>query len=175
VIGWLRFVGLTNAAVWFGAAVFCLLGALPAASSREMEQLLGSNNFPFFSVAIGQVIEARYFHWHLLCSAVALLHLVAEWLYFGKYPQKVALGLLAGLCLIGFVQAYWLQPRLKDLHEAQRSRAQQREPAARAYQFSHGSAQVLNVLMLGGLALYLWRLANPPDVTRFVTPAKFRS
>ena len=175
MIGWLRFVGLTNAAVWFGAAFFCLLGALPSASSREMQELLGSNNFPYFSVAIGQVLQTRYFHWHLVCSAVALLHLVAEWLYFGKYPQKVALGLLAALCFIGLLQACWLQPRLKELHQLQHARTQQREAAARAYHVSDGFAEILNVAMLGGLALYLWRVANPPDVTRFVTPAKFRS
>jgi len=28
-------------------------------------------------------------------------------------------------------------------------------------------------LVVGGLALYLWRAANPPDPTRFVSASKF--
>src|SRR4029077_2783900 len=127
-----------------------LLGAGPAASSGEMRDLLGTNNFPFFSVAIAQVLEARYFHWHLACSFVALLHLVAEWLYFGKYPQKLSLALLLGLCLLGVTQNFWLQPRLRGLHQLEHSRPHQRETVSRAFQAAAAVSTTVNALMLGG-------------------------
>jgi hypothetical protein len=179
VIGLLRFVGLLNAAVWLGAAVFFLLGAGPAASSDEMQNLLGQKNYPYFSTAIAQIIASRYFHLYLVCASLALLHLLGEWLYFGKYPQRFSLGLLLGLCLIGLAQDYWLQPRLKVLHktlyQTQALRPEQREPASHAFHVSGMVAGGLDWLALGGLLVYLWRLANPPDVPRFLSATKFRS
>jgi hypothetical protein len=35
-------------------------------------------------------------------------------------------------------------------------------------------AQAVNVFMLGGLAVYLWRVAHPVNTARFVAPAKFQ-
>jgi hypothetical protein len=32
----------------------------------------------------------------------------------------------------------------------------------------------LEVVLVGGLLVYLWRVANPPDPTRFVSASKFR-
>ncbi len=173
----LRFVSLMNAALWFGAAVFFTFGAGPAAVSPEMQRLLGQNNYPFFSVAIGQLLATRYFHWHLVCSLVALLHLVAEWLYFGKYPRRLWLGLLLALCLIGVVQAYGLQPRLQALHRLEHARVEPelQQAAARSFRLWHGAALVLDVLMVAGLAVYVWRVANPTDPMRFVSASKFRS
>ena len=139
-----------------------------------MRELLGTNNFPFFSIAIGQLLETRYFHWHVVCSAIALLHLVAEWLYFGKYPQKISLLLLVCLCAIGLVQALWLQPRLQGLHQLER-RPAQHEEVARAVRASRGLAGTLDVILICGLGLYLWRVTNPVEGTRFVSAPKFRS
>jgi len=31
-----------------------------------------------------------------------------------------------------------------------------------------------NLFVIAGVAVYLWRVANPPDPTRFVRTAKFR-
>jgi len=56
VIGFLRIVGILNAAVWFGAAVFFTFGAGFAPFSAEMKRLLGSNNYPYFSGAIAQIL-----------------------------------------------------------------------------------------------------------------------
>jgi hypothetical protein len=177
VIGFLRFVGLLNAAVWFGAAVFFTFGAGPAPFSPEMKALLGSQNYPYFSGAIAQLVIARYFHWQLACAVVALLHLLAENLYCGRLFQKFSLGLLVGLCSLALLGGGWLQPKLKNLHRVKYNTAApaaQREAAGRSFRTWHAVSQGANLLLLGGLGLYLWRVANPADATRFVNTAKFR-
>jgi hypothetical protein len=164
-----------NAAVWFGAAIFFTLGGADPANAPELGTLLGAKNAPFFTVAIGQLVATRHFHLYLACSAVALLHMMAEWLYFGRYPTRLWLGLVFSLCFAGLVQSYWLQPRLKEWHRVRYSTSPQREPAARAFDAWHAVSSGLDLVLVGGLAVYLWRVANPPDPARFVSANKFRS
>ncbi len=171
-------MGVLNTAVWFGATVFLALGAGPAASSQDMKDLLGERNYPYFSGAIGEIVATRYFRLSLVCSIVAVMHLLAEWLYLGKYPQKLRLGLLVGLFSVVIFNGYWLQDRLKEFNIARfgvNARPEQREAANRSYRLGHGVSGALNFLVIGGLVLYLWRLANPADSTRFLDTAKFRS
>jgi hypothetical protein len=168
-------VGLFNAAIWFGASIFLIVSVDPAATSQEMKVLLGDKNFPYFSIAIGQLVGGRYFHVFLFCSLVSLLHLLAEWLYLGRNPQRFWTMLLLSLLLGGLLQAWYIQPRLRQNHLLQFTRPQQGEAAGRNYLFWRGISQALNVFLLAGLGIYLWRVANPPDVTRFVGTPKFRS
>jgi len=178
VIGFLRFVGILNAAVWFGAAIFFTFGAGLAPFSQEMKTLLGSSNYPYFSGAIAQILIARYFRFQLACGIVAVLHLLAEWLYLGKFPRKLQVGLLIGLCSAAIFGGYGLQPRLKALHAAKygtSTRPEIREAAIRSFRAWHGVSQVVNFLLVGGLAAYLWRATNPSDPTRFVSALKFTS
>jgi hypothetical protein len=176
VIGFLRCVGLLNAAVWFGSAIFFTFGAGFIPFSQEMKSLLGPNNYPYFSGAIAQLYVARYFEFQVGCVIVAVLHLFAEWLYLGKYPQKLQAGLLAGLAAAALIGGFWLQPRLKALHAAKfgvNTRPEVREAATRSFRAWHGVSQVVNLLMVGGVAVYLWRAANPPSQTRFVSATRF--
>jgi hypothetical protein len=176
VIGFLRFVGILNAAVWFGAAIFFTFGTGPAPFSPEMRQLLGPNNYPYFSGAIAEILIARYFYFQIGCALVAVLHLLAEWLYLGKYPQKLQVTLWIGLAAATLLGAYGLQPRLKTLHALKyglNTRPEVRAAADRSFKAWHGVSQAVNLLMMGGLAVYLWRAANPTDSTRFVSAAKF--
>jgi hypothetical protein len=175
VIGLLRIVGLFNAAVWFGATIFFMVGVEPAATSQEMKELLGQKSSAYFSVAIGQLLEARYLHVFVGCSIVSLIHLAAEWLYLGKYPQKLWIGLLIGLWLGGLAQAYAIQPKLKEMHRLQFTRPQQHDAAARAYGAWQIVSRSVNVLLLCGLGLYLWRIGNPADPPRFLSSNKFHS
>ena len=134
VIGFLRFVGILNAAVWLGAAVFFTFGAGFVPFSQEMRNLLGANNFPYFSGAIAQILIARYYYFQAGCALVAVVHLLAEWLYLGKYPQKLQAGLLIGLAAAVLLGGSWFQPRLRALHAAQygiNTGAEFREAAAR--------------------------------------------
>jgi hypothetical protein len=171
-------VGILNAAVWFGAAVFFTFGTGRAPFSPEMKALLGANNYPYYSGAIAQILIARYFQLQFVCGIIALLHWLAEWLYFGKSPQRLRLGLLLGLCAVVFIGGLWFQPKLKALHAtkyAVNTSPARREAASRSFRTWHGVSMGVNLLLVGGLAVYLWRVAHPADQPRFVTTVKFRS
>jgi hypothetical protein len=169
-----------NAAIWFGSAVFLTFGAAPAAFSQDMEkvlQLKPDKPFLYFAGGIAQILIARYFRLQLVCGIIALFHLSAERLYSGKSPQKFGTALLVALLSVTLFGGYWLQPKLKQLHTtryALSSSPEAREAASQSFRAWHGLSQVVNFLMLGGLACYLWRVANPPDSTRFLITPKFR-
>ncbi len=174
----LRFVGMLNAAVWLGAAVFCTAGAGPALVSQDMINLVGLKYFSYFSGAITQMISARFFHWQLGCAIIALLHLLAEWLYLGRAPRRRWPGLLAGLLALSLWGGFWLCPKLNHLHRIQHALntgSDQRAAALKAFTFWNGVLQAVNVLMIGGVVVYFWRVTHPPDELSFVSPAKFRS
>lgn len=174
MIGLLRFLGLLNVAVWLGAAVFFLLVAAPASTSPEMQELLTAKNYPYFSVAVEQLLAPRFQHWYLACSLVALLHLVAEWLYLGRYPQRRWLALVLALGLGGLAQTFVVQPQLKQLHRLRFTRPDLREAANRSFSAWHKVSTTLEVTLIGGILVYLWRVANPTDPTRFVSASNFR-
>ena len=177
MISILRLIGVVNAAVWLGAAIFFTLVAAPAIFSGDMRALLGSQNYPYFSGAIAQIIIARYFvlqHW---CGAIALAHLLVEWLYLGKPLEKITLGVLVGIFSLGLVGGFWLQPKLKELHRTKygvSSTAAEREKAARSFAAWHGASQVMNLGVLLGLVFYTWRATNPSDAPRFFSTTKFQ-
>lgn len=176
MIGFLRFVGILNAAVWFGTAIFFSFGVGFVPFSQEMRNLLGPANYPYFSGAIAQIMIKRYFAFQAGCAVVAVLHLLTEWLYLGKNPQKLQVGLLAGLVTIALVGGFWLQPKLKALHAtkyAASTRPEVRDAADHSFKAWHGVSQVINLLLVGGLGAYLWRAGNPSDQTRFVSAFRF--
>ena len=177
MITFLRFVGIANAAVWLGAATFYTVSAGPAVVSSDMQALLGPRYFPYFSGAVAQIILARYFHFHLACATIALLHLLAERIYLGRTAHRLWLGLLAALFGLSLLGSVWLGPTLARLHRAQHvlsAAPGAREAAAKSYRLWHGVFQAVNVLMIGGVAVRLWRVANPPDELRFVGSTQFR-
>ena len=178
VIAFLRCVGLFNAAVWFGAAMFFTFGVQPAAFSQEMKGLLEAKNYPYFSGAIAQLLTARYFHLQIVCGVVALLHLLVEWVYLGKSGQKLWLGLLIALFAAALLGGGWLQPKLERLHTtiyAVNTPPRNRIAASQSFGVWHRVFTAVNLAMLAGLAVYLWRVAHPSDPTRFVSTAKFRT
>ena len=171
MIGLLRFLGLVNAAVWFGAAFFFIFILDPMTHSEAMKLLLGPGSFPYFSGAVSQLIVDRFFGLFLICALLAMLHTGAEWLYFGKYPRRFWLILIFGLFLGGLAQVYGIQPKMKQLlllQYGRGSRPELREPAGRSFRAWHLVSTGVNIILLGGLGVYLWRVANPPDEMRFV-------
>ena len=177
MIACLRFIGLLNAAIWLGAVVFFTFRAGPACVSPEMETLLGAKNFPYFSGAFEQLVAARYLTLVSVSAVIALAHLLAEWLYMGRPARKFSLALLAGLlALVGL--GFWVEPRLKQLHTtryAANTPPAQRDAAAKSFRLWHAGSRALNLVMLAGLVVYVWRVANPPDAPRFISSVKFRS
>ena len=107
----------------------------------------------------------------------------------GPATAAVHLGLLLGILGVGFVSGLVLQPKLQKLHQAKYGYTRttagfargatpapaQRAAAEASFKTWHAVSQVINLLTLGGLAVYFWRLANPSDGTRFSSTAKFRS
>jgi hypothetical protein len=175
-IGLLRFIGLFNAAVWFGTIAFQLFLSSPAMRSADMQQLLGPKNFPYFSAAIGHVISARCYTVFLVCSLVALLHLGADWLYTGKHPKRGSLALVFAFFLCGELQSHVLQPKLQALLlEQHRPGVRTGEPtrSPTAIWVWPALSTAVNLLLLGGLCRYLWQVANPPEETHFVGSASF--
>jgi hypothetical protein len=85
--------------------------------------------------------------------------------------------LATGLLAMSLIGGNWLQPRLSRLQAtryASNALPAERDSAARSFRRWHGAAQVLNLAAVAGLAFYLWRMANPPDSTRFLNSVKFR-
>lgn len=177
VIGFLRFIGIFNAAIWLGGAVFFTFGAGQVPFSSAMKALLTEANYPYFSGAIAQLLIARYFALHLICGAIALAHLSAEWLYLGRPARRSTVGLLVALFCFGLIGAMWLQPKMKELHArkyAPNLSVEIQDRAAKSFRIWHATSQVLNLFVLGGLCVYVWRANNPPDPTRFVSAMQFR-
>ena len=174
VIGFLRFAGLMNAAVWFGAAVSFTVAIGPAIFSDDMRHLLGDHNFPYFKGAIAEVVIARQLDLQIVCGLIAVAHACAEWLYLGRPLHRFWTGLLAVLVAFSLLGDFAFQPKIKALHAIEYAAnlpATERAAAGKRLGLWHGLAQAMNVLMLGGLAIYLWRVAHPVSTTHFVTPA----
>jgi hypothetical protein len=181
VIGFLRFIGVINAAVWLGAAVFFTFGVAPAVFSTDMQTALRLNlhdpGVTYYPGAVAQVILARYFRFHLACAVVASLHLVAEWLYMGRPARTFSLTLLTGLFVLTLLGGFWLQPKLRELHRIRYSvtaPGTEREAAKKSFGAWHGVSMVVNLFIMGGLVVYVWRTANPADTLRFVSSVHFR-
>lgn len=173
MIGFLRFLGLLNAAIWLGAAVSFTLAIGPGFFSNEMKAVLP----PPYNGAAAQIIIQRYFillHW---CGAFALLHLLLEKLYLGKVAERLTVAVLTLTIFLGLLGGFWFQPKLKDLHLRwydSRAPVAAREKAHHSFSIWHGVSQTMNLFVIGGLLVYLWRVSNPPGALRFLSANKFR-
>lgn len=131
----------------------------------------------YFSGAIAQVIMTRYYHIALACAVVALLHFAAKWLYMGRPSRKFSSALLICLFGITLLGSNAIRPALKQFNY-QRFMATQpvdRQAAAKSFRILSAVTEVLNILVIGGLVVYTWRIANPSDTLRFVRPVKFHA
>jgi hypothetical protein len=169
-----------NVVVWFGGSVFFTLAIAPTFFTAEFEQVFGRAYAGF----IAQQTLERFFLLQFWCGAIALVHQLAEWLYLGRVLPRLGLYVLGGVVCVGLVGGFWLQPKLRKLHQIKYSvelyrrelhSAEERERAAKSFRLWHGVSQGINVVALIGLGYYTWRLMNPPDPTRYIAPAKFRS
>lgn len=168
---------MLNAAVWLGAAVFCSTTLLVAMSSRDTMALIGSQYFSQVSGAMTQIVFARCFNLQIFCAVIAWLHLVAEWMYLGRFPRRFWAGLLTTLFAASLIGSLWLCPKLARLQRAQFAPDQtagQLATVRRNFRVWDGVFQAVNVMMIGGIAAYFWRVTHAQDEPRFVSPAKFR-
>ncbi len=161
----LRFVGLTNAAIWLGALAFFTVGAGPAFFSDEMLRLLGRP----YAGAAAQIVLERYFNLQVLCASIALIHAIAEHLYSGKPAARFSLILLPILLAIALLGRYVVEPKMKQLHlqmYALQTTPDQKAAAKRTFGMIHGTSQVGNLLVVAGVLAYFWQIASAGGIAR---------
>jgi len=180
VIQFLRLIGIFNGAVWFGGAVFFTLAIGPAVFSPAMLANFGGADHPhsrLYAGLVAQVLISGYFKAGLWCAAIAILHMVAEWLYTGRTPRAWRVYLLAFLLAGGLVGKLHLQPNMETLHRAKYTAAtpEGRDQAAKSFKTWHAVSQSLNLLVLLGIGVHLWSVASTGDSSRFIPARHFRS
>lgn len=172
MIGLLRIVGVLNAAVWLGAAVFFNFLAAPLFSNPEVTSVLPWK----YSGWVAQAALDRHFQLHLWCAGIALLHLVSECVYLGRPLSRFQLFLLAGLLCLALVGGYGLQPQLEKLHVKRfhaGSTPQEVQQATRGYGAWSAVTQFLGYLALAGVVAHLWHVTGLNQPAR--SGVKFRS
>jgi hypothetical protein len=164
VTAFLRYIGILNAALWLGAAVFLMVG-LPAIFATPSDFSLGANYVVGWAA---QRIIARFFILQYCCCGVGLAHLVLEWLLSNKPLVQRNLVLLAVLGTLALASGLVMQPKLEELHHAM---YYAKEPAqvvaGRAFRAWHGAAECVNLVAIGGLLVYLWRVSRSAEHARF--------
>jgi hypothetical protein len=165
-----------NAAVWLGTVIFFTFGAEPACFSPEMRAVLGTGINSYYPGAIASVVMTRYYHLTLACGVVALLHLLAQWVYLGRPARKFSFILLVGLFVLTLLGSNAIQPALTRLNKKEYTAAQpaERASAAKSFRILHATTRTFDLLIIAGLVLYVWRVVSPSDTLRFVRPVQFR-
>lgn len=175
----LRFIGVMNAAIWFGGSIFFALAVAPTFFTPEMSRLLTKA----YAGLVAQAVLERYFLLQYWCGAIAILHQLAEWVYLGRVLSRLSLYVLATVVGCGLIGGLWFQPKLKKLNAIKYSTeyyrkevydAATRQKAEKSFRVWHMVSLSFNGLALAGLAFYTWRVINPPETTRYIAPAKFR-
>ena len=130
----------------------------------------------YFPGAISGVVMSRYYGLMMACAVVALLHFLAEWFYMGRPRRKFSLGLVAALFVLTFIGSRAIHPSLVHLNGTHYRAAQtaERESAGRNFRVLHVTSIVLNVLIIGGLVVYVSRVSSASDTVRFMRPVQFR-
>lgn len=176
--GFLRFIGILNAAIWLGGSVYFTFVAGQIPFSPEMKTLFGAAYNPYFTGSIAQIGVARFFSFQLFCGLVAFVHLSAEWLYQDRRNRKVLIWMLGIMLAVTLLGKYALQPKMHELFRAKHAMnytPAQKEVAGRSFAIWHGVSMTINLFMLGGLVIYLVQMSRPPEAGRFVSASQFRS
>lgn len=157
-----------NAAVWFGGAVFFSFVAAPGLFQPALKRLLHD----YYVGSVAQLLQERYFLFHLVCGGIALLHTLALRLLRHRESQRAVLGVLGGILLLSLIGKFLLLPTMSSLFQAKYSAPtwQQRGQAEASFRRWHAASQVLNLFVLGGLGFYLWRMAGAMEENRYATP-----
>jgi hypothetical protein len=157
----LKFIGITNAGIWLGVIVYhiCVVG--PVFGSDEMVRLLRSPH----AIASSLLEEKRFYLTLITCNFIAIIHLIAEWLYMGRAMVSSTVTTLALLLLSGILSAGAIQPYRSQMHlTAYVSEEEvQKRNATKDYQLWSGIQGVLNIAMLSGVGFYFFRVSTRED------------
>ena len=168
VSGFIRFIGLLNAAVWLGASAFALIG-LPALFADESTRILTR---PYAGFA-AETVLARLFLLQYWCGGIAAAHLLVEHFVLGRGVGRLATVALGVLIFVGLAGGLWLQPKLRGLHVAMYwGPVGGRAAATAAFRALHGVSMGMNLLVVLGLLLYFYQLSVAVENGRFVRRGK---
>ena len=176
----LRAIGIFNAAIWLGSAVFFTFGVAPGIFSDDMKKVFAPQSSAlgdYYLGIIAQQLIGRYFTVNLVCCLVGLAHFFGEMIYMGKPFRRFTFSVLIGILAMGLLTAYVFAPKMKEVHRIKYSGTpDQRAAATQQFSRMHAISSVGNLLTLIGLLLYTWQVSNPSDPMRFVgaTSGKFR-
>ncbi len=178
----IRFIGVLNAAIWLGASVFFLYAARATFFSEAVK---ATGVHPFWPGVFAQLLIGKLFALHVICGAVALAHMLAEWVYLGRPLQRLMMMMLGLMFLSGLMAQLVLFPKMKEMHLTKYSMSAAYKPvqiptearveAMNSFGRWHGIVMGVSVVFVGVLVFYFWRVTHPPDNLRFVGSSKFRS
>lgn len=119
---------------------------------------------------------SRYYHLTLACGVIALLHFLAEWIFLGRPRRKFSFGLVATLFILTLIVSNAVYPSLVRLNRKHYTATQpaERESAGKNFRILRVTGIVLNVMIIGGLVVYVSRVASASDAVRFMRPVQFR-
>ena len=162
--GFLRIIGVVNAAIWFGSAIFVVIG-VPGIFALAAAKILSK---PDAGLA-AQSVLARFFILQYGCAAIALGHFFADRFLLGRPARRSTLGLLIALSSLVLLGGFWLQPKLRNLHHTKYwgTVPAEQNQAAQSFGLWHGVSQIGNLLVIGGLFLYFVRVTDPKESERF--------
>jgi hypothetical protein len=148
----------------------------PGIFSPEVKVLVGRSDW--LPGAIAQILVVNYMVLQQWCAGIALVHLIFDWLYTGKFAAKSSFFILL-ICLgLSFAGTQLLAPQMKQLHMMKyspQSTQAQREYAARNFGILHATSQITNLLVFCGVLFYYWRLSVGPQGGRSGAGARYRS
>ena len=98
-----------------------------------------------------------------------------------RMPLEIRLGdvlawVLPPSAVIGVAGGLWAQPKMRALHVTKyfgRTSEQQMQ-AGREFAAWHTASEAANLLVIGGLVWYLWRVSREQEQPRFVSFSKIR-
>ena len=172
MLGFLRFVGLFNAAIWLGSLLFASFIVLPVFFSPEVTPALVHR---YYSGRIAEIVLHRLFWTQLVCVGIAILHYIAEWLYAGKPLSKGSVGSLAVILAIVALGGFWLEPKMARWHlvkYASNTTPAQKAEAAKSFGRWHGASRVLNLVVVVGALVHFVRQSSPAPSSKIPRPAR---
>lgn len=156
----IRALSILNAALWFGGALFFTAVVGPAVFSSEVGTFLPRPQ----AGRLALILIERYFIVQYVCGSVALLCLLADWIWSGRiFPAGRAL-LVAGLLSFALLGGFAVQPRMRQWHtEAYRQTPMSSEGAAALQRFRkiHGVTQASNLVLMAGMLWHLLLVSAP--------------
>jgi hypothetical protein len=175
----LRTIGIFNAAIWLGSAIFFTFGVAPGIFSPEMRQVFAPPGAPLHEYYLGIIAQhliGRYFTVNLVCSLIAIAHFFGEMIYTGKPFRRFTFTLLIGILSLGLLAGYVFAPKMKVVHHLKyRGTPEQQPLAEQQLKRLHAVSMTGNLVSLIALIIYTWQVTNPSDPMRFVgATSKFR-